>query len=283
MPSSPSQNSDEPPGLLKTLAAVFSGVLFGLFLSKLDEPPENRRQAIGPQDSTANPQSGANTLPVTVVQVVNSEPQKDQTNWSKDNAPFRKKVYEWGVAAGTIGLLVVNIFLMRYTREAANAAKESADLSRQIAEGQNAAFFNIAIDFTGEGRGELTVNMRNDGKVIGEIVSGQITVYRESMPSLRKIGEAQIFPVKQSVLVRPGDGNPESVQIIGFDRSSYMAHTEGIHVEIVYQYKNGFGKVIPQSLCFVNWDMPPGHAVNSIPCDDVPFHISQQAEFYKKQ
>ena len=35
MPSSSSQNSDGPPGLLHTLAAVFSGVLFGLFLSKL--------------------------------------------------------------------------------------------------------------------------------------------------------------------------------------------------------------------------------------------------------
>jgi|GEM_PF-2497290 len=38
MPSLPSQSSDEPPSLLRTLGVVFSGVLFGLFLSKLQTP-----------------------------------------------------------------------------------------------------------------------------------------------------------------------------------------------------------------------------------------------------
>ncbi|MGC2464069.1 MAG: hypothetical protein WA517_02665 [Candidatus Acidiferrum sp.] len=48
MPSSQNQNSDEPLGLLHILAAVFSGVLFGLFLSKLKTPIQESVNSISP-------------------------------------------------------------------------------------------------------------------------------------------------------------------------------------------------------------------------------------------
>lgn len=51
MPSSPPQNPDEPSGLLKTLASVFSGVLFGLFLSKLNTPHDDSKRTVNTQDN----------------------------------------------------------------------------------------------------------------------------------------------------------------------------------------------------------------------------------------
>jgi hypothetical protein len=51
-PSSSSQNSREPRGLLYILASVFSGVLFGLFFSQLRTPLQDSHEFIQPQENT---------------------------------------------------------------------------------------------------------------------------------------------------------------------------------------------------------------------------------------
>jgi hypothetical protein len=52
--SSHPQSSGEPPGLLQILASVFSGVLFGLFLSKLIIPPQQPINSISPHAEDRN-------------------------------------------------------------------------------------------------------------------------------------------------------------------------------------------------------------------------------------
>ena len=63
MPSSPSQNSGEPPVLLRTLFAAFSGVLFGLLLSKFKAPPQQSSSSISPNAEAENQNYGSGNFP----------------------------------------------------------------------------------------------------------------------------------------------------------------------------------------------------------------------------
>jgi hypothetical protein len=91
MPSSPSQNPDEQPGLLKILASVFSGVLFGWFFSKLDTPAKDNGEPIHPKDNPRPETSlGALQIPVTP-QIPPTPAQHYQPDRRKDNTPRWKK------------------------------------------------------------------------------------------------------------------------------------------------------------------------------------------------
>lgn len=121
-------NKPEPLGLLHVLLATFSGVLLGAFVSKVRAPIHQEcSETIYPQNSTGNPEHGTQPLPPSVVHVADSVPERDHSGRSKDNTPFRKRFYEWGVAIGTFSLLFVNIFLLCYTKKTANAAKSAAE------------------------------------------------------------------------------------------------------------------------------------------------------------
>src|SRR5256885_12925407 len=63
MPSSSSQNPPEPRGLLHTLAAVFSGVLFGLFLSKFKTPPQQSMKGTTPSTETDDKNNSGQNFP----------------------------------------------------------------------------------------------------------------------------------------------------------------------------------------------------------------------------
>jgi len=117
MSSLPSQNSEEQPGLLKTLAAVFSGVLFGLFLSKLRAPIQENRKSVSPQEYTGEERSSRPFQSPIVAEIAPAPPHQSEANGRKNDTPLWKKVLEWGALGVAIGLLVVNIFQFRLTRE----------------------------------------------------------------------------------------------------------------------------------------------------------------------
>lgn len=118
-----------PSGLLRTLAAVFSGVLFGLFLSKSRAPYEDRTESVHPQDTAdeetynAPPIVGSNSPP--------SPAPEDNSKGNANNTPTWKKWVEISIAAGTLGLLGVNILLWHSTRKAADAAASAANTAQK--------------------------------------------------------------------------------------------------------------------------------------------------------
>jgi hypothetical protein len=116
--SSPSQSSLWP---LALLGILFSWLAFSASKGNQCSKP------IHPQD-TADHKCGSSRAKVDVVSQVPPPPsERNDTNRSKDPTPRWKKIAEIAVAVSTLGLLIVNIFQSRATRDAADAAKNAAD------------------------------------------------------------------------------------------------------------------------------------------------------------
>jgi hypothetical protein len=209
MLSLPSQNPDEPPGLLKILASVFSGVLFGLFLSKFDTPTENDRESVHPKN---NPRSettlGSSQIPVTT-QVPPTPSQHYQPDRRKDNTPPWKKKAEIAAVSIAGGLLLINIFVIIGSWRAANAAKEAADWTKR----QTQFLFE-------EQRPRVWVKMLDNIQVeVGKPITANVEVFNYSqLPAqVRAYGYAEIGPmVIEKVRDHPLDNLPEdkSIRII---------------------------------------------------------------------
>lgn len=126
-PSSTSQNSPEPSGLLRILWAAFSGVLFGVFLSKLKPPAKGSSESIHPQNNSDPEKSLSPRTPLPIPPVPPTPTEHYQPDRRKDNTP-KWKVWTEIAAVGIAGaLLVANIFVTVGTWKAAIAAKSAAE------------------------------------------------------------------------------------------------------------------------------------------------------------
>ena len=137
-PSSQPQNSPEPSGLLQTLAAAFSGVLFGWFLSKIaapsDAPSENDRESVEPQYKPRPDENLGRGQAQPVSPIPPSPRQQYQPNRGKDDAPQWKKKTEIAAVCIAGGLLIANIFVTWGTWKAANAAADANNANREALE-----------------------------------------------------------------------------------------------------------------------------------------------------
>jgi hypothetical protein len=124
-PSSSAQNSPEPKALVYILLSAFA-FLSGWLFSKSRTPNENGSKTIPPQD-TPTPESRQREMrPSVVSQIPPTPSQQGQSNGRKDSAPAWEKSAAIIIAAGTIGLLVVNWFQGCQTKKAADAATSAA-------------------------------------------------------------------------------------------------------------------------------------------------------------
>ena len=131
-PKSSSQNSPAPRGLLYILVSAFA-FLFGYSLSKFRTPYEDGRKTATPQDTPSNESKQGFINPPIVSGIPASPSQQNYPNQGREGTPAWKKAAEICIAVGTAGLLTINIFLWYSTKNAANAAQESADTaSRQL-------------------------------------------------------------------------------------------------------------------------------------------------------
>jgi len=80
-------------------------------------------------------------------QIPASPSQQNQSDKRKVNTPLWEKGAAITIAAGTIGLLVINIFLFRATKQSADAAKNANELTRQVLSETQGAVFQMLIDF----------------------------------------------------------------------------------------------------------------------------------------
>jgi hypothetical protein len=125
--SSSSQNSPEPRGLLYILLSAFA-FLTGWSLAQLRTPNDDGSETIHPQHGTAPKDRLSRFDSMTAAQTPPTPTQPYQPDRRKDNTPPWKKRAEIAAIAVAIGLLAINIFLWRSTRDAAKAAKCSAPL-----------------------------------------------------------------------------------------------------------------------------------------------------------
>jgi hypothetical protein len=161
MSSSPSQTPDEEPGLLKILASVFSGILFGWLLSKFDAPNQEVGESTPQQDApTPETQRGMSASSPLIIHAPANAPETE--NGERDT-PF----WEKATVLITLGLLVVNIFLWCATNKAANAAKDSVKLAEKnarIDERAWVAVSNISSEFRQNEDWTVRLIFKNTGK-----------------------------------------------------------------------------------------------------------------------
>jgi hypothetical protein len=109
--SSPSQNAEEPPSLLRVLASVVSGALFGLFLSRLRAPVGRSTGAEHGQNTVDQEPRRRETEPSNALRVVvESLPSAETLSGKQRAREARKEWYQWGmlgVQTLTLGAVVV--------------------------------------------------------------------------------------------------------------------------------------------------------------------------------
>jgi hypothetical protein len=125
MSSSSSQKPDEHLGLLKTLASVFSGVLFGLFLSKFGTPINESNNSISPTTKTRDQNDDSENLPPLVPQIPPSP-----ANPENSCKCCHHKMPRWKIAL-EIGILVFTGGAFFATAHYARTAKEQLEANER--------------------------------------------------------------------------------------------------------------------------------------------------------
>lgn len=124
------KDSSESRGLLYLLLSAFA-FLTGWSLAKLRaDINEEDSESVYPQNSSKE----TNRRPIEsaiVSQVTPARTQTHRTDERKDYTPRWKKIAESVVALGTLGLLIVDIFLMCSTKKAADTGATQLELSQR--------------------------------------------------------------------------------------------------------------------------------------------------------
>jgi hypothetical protein len=125
------KKKSEPQGLLYILFAFF-GFLAGRSFSKFGTPQDRSANDTAPQSE-----------PTLIAQVRSGPKQTEYAKRRERHTPLWKKLVDSSAAIATVGLLIVNLFSLKATKKAADAAKESADLTRKQMEGVSAAVIEL--------------------------------------------------------------------------------------------------------------------------------------------
>jgi len=296
-PSSSSQNSSEPRGLLYILLSAFA-FFSGWLLSKSRTPNEAGSETVSPQDYT---REGSGRRQIGLPIVAQSAPtpiRANQADRRTDDTPRWKKIAEWSIAAATVGLLIINIFLWWSTQKAANAAKSAAEtaeksfkLARQRAEDSDEAICNVRGEVeSGSNVEHLTVS--NAGKVPAHTVGVYIEVSRNSLPSNERITLFQSLDISQDEL-RGESPILKDVVLSGFGEPDWKKINqirEAVVVSGVIKYENGFGSVRHRTFCqaFLSQPANPGDSPQTplhvlVDCDRLPTFLPPLYERLRKQ
>ncbi len=114
-PSSPSQNPPEQRGLLYILLSAFA-FLFGWSSARLSAPKQDVCKTIHPQDTPDEEHRPIQIRSPVIAQIPPTAPQHNESNRRKDDRPAWEKWAAIIIAAGTLGLLVINGIQLSITR-----------------------------------------------------------------------------------------------------------------------------------------------------------------------
>ncbi len=165
-PSSSAENSSEPRGLLYILLSAFA-FFCGWSSAKLSAPDQEVSKLIHPQDTPA-PESRQGKIGPSVISQISPTPSRqNQSNGRKEDAPLWEKAAAITIAAGTLGLFVINILLWCATNKAATAAKDSVELAQKNARMDQRAWVtvsDISSDFRQDEDWTVRLIFKNTGK-----------------------------------------------------------------------------------------------------------------------
>lgn len=263
MSSSPSQNQQEPSGLLHVLASVFSGVLFGMFLSRLrtsaSKPSYDTRESIQPKNVSTQQEP-----PSTVVGLSEFLPPKADhrcPHSRTDNTPQWKKKTEIAAVVIASGLLVVNILVTIGTWKAANAAKEGVELTRrQVVESQEAIIAPEesggfgGFSFFADRVGTVGFTLKNIGHVTAVNVTINFTAQLISLPEKRPVKEILSNKFCEPLIPVFAVGKRENVHQFTLplseqDRVFIKELSQTVEVTGELSYENGFGNTYKIPIC----------------------------------
>jgi hypothetical protein len=130
-------------------------------------PRQATSKAEHPQDSPKI-KCGDGIIKVDIVSQVPPTPSENEnSNGSKECTPLWRKIAEIAIAIGTLGLLLVNIFLASYTSTSARAAKRSVELAGKNARMDQRAWVavsDIPPDFQKNKDWKVRIIFKNTGK-----------------------------------------------------------------------------------------------------------------------
>ncbi|SRR5712691_1772181 len=226
---------------------------------------------------------------------------KDKQNQTRELANQFRIAEKWQIGT-TVGLGVIGIFALfiyygqlcemkkvtKATENAATAAKGSLDLTRQVVKGTQAAICH-AIPGLGTTVTSMYVQIRNDGKVSAIQLQATFSITRKSLPDGKVIGLPQRIEISRGQL--PPDGKAGKYFALGgFSKRDFglLQHIrQTIIVQGAFQYDNGFGDVVHESMCMQligsRHDDGRYNGVEWPTCDYAPERLRQYMEADKRK
>jgi hypothetical protein len=248
--SSRARNSLSPLALLGILV---SWVALVSIRRPPRKPDENRGKADYPVDTTTNPDDSAPRQLTTVAQVPPAPPQNDNADRRKNDAPLWEKLAATAVAIGTLGLLVVNIFLWSSTKKAADAAMDAAIAAKKA---QKFSETSLRVQV----RPYLSaVSMRGSGSVIpGKNVIGIVLRNSGRTPALKvsfesaqvSIGVAEAINKSISIIPSESNGGETPIRFTLTEREiGQIKGGKRFTVNAVVRYADVFKDSLKTTIC----------------------------------
>jgi hypothetical protein len=193
MPSSRHQNSDGPSSLLHTLVAVFSGVLFGLFLSKFKTPPHQSINSIAPNADSEDENNKPRNLPPLQSQIPPSPTNAENTcKCCHHKTPWWKIALEIGVFAATVAAVVAPSVYARITYKMWQGMQSQTKTARQQLELSERPWIKI-IDVKTLGNNPLIPAFSFQGFGHGVFPQGTKQATFQLRISMKNIGHSPAF------------------------------------------------------------------------------------------
>jgi hypothetical protein len=187
----------------------------------------------------------------------------------------------------TVGLLIINVLLWLSTKKAADAAKESADLTKHVHEGVDAAIVRI-LRITPQYSDEFSMTLANVGKTGTPQVDGHFTVMLVSLPDEKTISANAYTDKFTRGEVMPQADNGDNGFEVAFRLPDIAAHEQRIsdakeayRLKATLVYDNGFGRTITDTPCqqyvpVFDWQKKPSPTYYAwVECGRAPEFLSR--------
>ncbi len=173
------------------------GLLGILSLAALFTPKHNQSgESVSPHD---NPRIKGNLAPRELFAVPHIPPTPSQgsdTNGRKDYTPPWKKRAEIAIAVGTVGLLVINIFLMFSTKKSADTQERSFNLAIRRAEDSDQAKLTMTGSISVASK-VFDFAIANNGNVSAHNFRAHIELSLNSLPDNKRVALLTAFDVSK--------------------------------------------------------------------------------------
>lgn len=196
----------------------------------------------------------------------------------------RRSKQALNIALTALIVALIAAFISFLQWKAADRQADIADKALKIAEAENqlnttmvkaanAAFFEPTFMMSAA-EGYVDVSFQNTGKVLARGFSATLVISRKAIPGYINIGNPQTIRIERSQIppLKPSAGQTVALGGYGNDDITRIEQMrEVISVEGSFQYGNGFGDLVKQSVCLFYVDLRNPHNGGSsgfMPCED---------------